>query len=68
MEESQGQEYPRNYKRNKTKWAGNILRRNCFLKRVIDGMIKAKIKGQEDEEDDVSSYWMILRKRGETGH
>jgi len=44
------------------------LRRNCFLKRVVDGVIKAKIKGEEDEEEDVRSYWMILKKREETGH
>ena len=37
-----------------------ILRRNCLLKHVTEGKIE---KGREDEEGDVSSYWMILRKK-----
>jgi hypothetical protein len=32
------------------------LRRNCRLKHVIEGKIEHK--WQEDEEEDVSSYWM----------
>jgi hypothetical protein len=34
----------------------------CFLKLVIEGL-----KVREDEEEDVSSYWMTLRKREDTG-
>jgi hypothetical protein len=34
------------------------LHRNCFLEYVIEG----KIRGREDEEEDVSSYRMILGK------
>jgi hypothetical protein len=36
---------------------------NWLLKHVIEG----KIKGQEDEEEDVNSYWMALRKTEGTG-
>jgi len=31
---------------------GHILRRNCLVKHVIEG----RMKGQEEEEEDVSSY------------
>ena len=37
-----------------------ILRKNCLPKHVM--------KGREDEEENVSSYWMILRKREDTGN
>jgi hypothetical protein len=36
------------------------LCRNCILKYVIEGK---RGKGAEEEEEDVSSYWMTLRKR-----
>jgi hypothetical protein len=38
------------------------LGRNCLLKQVIDGKIKGSIEVMEDEEEDVSSYRMTLRK------
>jgi len=41
------------------------LRRNCLLKHIIEGKIEGRI---EDEEEDVSNYWMILRKREDTGN
>jgi hypothetical protein len=50
-------------KRRKVKGLGNILHRNCLLKHVIE----EKIGRTEDEEEDVSSYWITLRKRNETG-
>ena len=37
---------------------------NCLLKHVIEGKIK---KGREDEEEDVSRYWMTVREREVTG-
>jgi hypothetical protein len=30
--------------------------------------LKERLKGQEDEEQNVSSYWMILRKRQDAGN
>jgi DNA phosphorothioation-dependent restriction protein DptG len=38
--------------RRKVNWTGHILPRSCLLNHVI-----------EDEEENTSSYWMILRKR-----
>jgi hypothetical protein len=53
----------RTLKRRKGNWIGHILHRNCLLKRVLEGKIEVK----RDEEEDVSSYWMALRKREGTG-
>jgi hypothetical protein len=50
-------------KRRKANWIGHILRRNCLLKHVIEGKLEGRIKRWEDEGEDVSSYWMTLRKR-----
>jgi hypothetical protein len=50
--------------RRKANWIGHILRRDCLLRHVIDG----KIKGTEDEEEDISSYWMTSRKSEGTGN
>jgi len=46
--------------RGKAIWIDHNLRRNCLLKHIIEGKIEGRI---EDKEEDVSSYWMILRKR-----
>jgi hypothetical protein len=51
-------------KRRKSNWIGHILRGNCLLKHVIE----RKVKGRGDEEEDLSSYWMTLRKREDTGN
>jgi hypothetical protein len=42
-----------------------MLRRNCLLKHVIEGNIEGR---REDEEEEVSSYWMTVRKREDTGN
>jgi hypothetical protein len=42
------------------------MRRNSLLQWVIDGKIEGGYKCQEDEEEDVGSYWMNLRKGEET--
>jgi len=34
------------------------LRRNCVVKHVVEG----------EEEEEVSSYWITLRKREDTGN
>jgi hypothetical protein len=45
-------------KRSNAKWVGDILRRNCILRHATEG----KIKGTGNEKEDVSIYWMTLRK------
>jgi hypothetical protein len=49
-------------KRRKDNWIGHILRRNCLLKHVIEGKMEGGIEVMGNEEEDVSSYWMSLRK------
>ena len=46
----------------KANWIGHILCRNCLLKHIIE----RNLEGREDEDDNVSSYRMILRKQGDT--
>ena len=48
-------------RKRKANWIGHILRRNCLLKQVIKGNIRGRWKWQEDEEEDVRSYWITLR-------
>jgi len=40
----------------------HILCRNWLLQRVIEGKVRKRWEWQEDEEEDVGSYWMTLRK------
>jgi hypothetical protein len=44
------------------------LRGKCFLKYVIEGKIGRKIEYGEGEEEDVTSYWMTLKKQENTGN
>jgi hypothetical protein len=53
-----GEEYPTYRKRKEANWIGHILRKKCVLKHVIEG----NITGMEDEEENVTSYWLTLRK------
>jgi len=48
---------------------GHILHRNRLLKQVIGvgGGGEGRIQ-REDEEEDISSYWMTLQKREDTGN
>jgi len=39
------------------------LCRNCLLKHIIEGKIEGKAERTVDEAEDVSSYWMTLRKK-----
>jgi hypothetical protein len=50
--------------KRKANWIGHILRRNCLLQQAIERKIKGRIV--EDEEEDVGSYWMTLRKGEDT--
>jgi hypothetical protein len=52
----------RTIKQKNVNWIVHILRRNRLLKHLIED----KIQGCEEEEEDVSSYWMTLRKRNDT--
>ena len=63
-----GEEYPATLKRRKANWIGHMLRRNCLLKDVIERKIEGRIGVNEDEEEDVSSYWNALRKRVGAGN
>jgi len=47
-------------KTRKADWIGHILCMNRLLKHVTEGRRK---KWREDEEEDVTNYWMTLRKR-----
>jgi len=42
------------------------LRRDCLLNYVITEQIEGRIEESGDEEGEVSSYWMTLRKREDT--
>ena len=47
-------------KRRKDDWIGHILHRNCLLKHNIEGKIgRLEVTGKQD---DISSYWLNLRK------
>jgi len=45
-------------KRMKADWIGHILSRTA----LYNMLLKERHKGQEDEEEDMSSYWRTLRK------
>ena len=49
--------------KRKANWSDHILRSNCRLIHVIE-----RYKEQKDEEEDVSSYWVTLKKRDDTGN
>jgi hypothetical protein len=36
---------------------------DCLIKHVIKGKVEGRIEVREEEEEDVSSYWMCSRKR-----
>ena len=42
----------------KTNWIGHILLRNCLLRDILE----RKIEWREGKEEEVSSYWMTLKK------
>jgi len=52
-------------KHRKGNWTGHIFHRNCLLKLIIEGMIDVR---WDDWKEDVSMYWMILRKQEDTGN
>jgi hypothetical protein len=50
-------------KRGNDNWIGHIWRRNFILKHNFDGNVDGTMKWREDEEEDLSSYWITFRKR-----
>ena len=50
-------------KRRNADWIGHILRRNCLLIHVVEVSINRSIAAREDDEEDISSYWITWRKR-----
>jgi hypothetical protein len=52
-------------RKRKANWIGHFLRRNCVLQRVTEGKIQGGIEVTGRQED-VGSYWMILRKGEDT--
>jgi hypothetical protein len=55
-------------KRRKANWIGYILRRNCFLKHVIEEGIKERVDVMGRRGRRLRSYWITLRtiERGST--
>ena len=53
-------------KRRKANWIGHSMRRNRVLKDVTEGIIEGGVEVTRKREEDVSSYWMTLRKREDT--
>jgi hypothetical protein len=51
-------------RKRKANRIGHILRRNCLLQQVIEGKVKWGI--EVNEEEDVGSHWMTLRKGEDT--
>jgi hypothetical protein len=49
--------------RRKADWIGHIFFKNGLLKHVIGVKIEGTIEVKEDEKEDVSIYWMTLRKQ-----
>jgi hypothetical protein len=44
------------------------LRRNCLLNQAIEGKIEGRTEVMGNEDEDVSSNWITLRKREDTGN
>jgi hypothetical protein len=53
-------------KGKKAKCIGQIMHRNCLLKRVIEGKTEENLEVMGRRVEEVRSYWMALRKREDT--
>jgi hypothetical protein len=53
-------------RKRKANFFGQILRRNCLLKQVIEGKIKGEMEVTKNEEENVRNYWMTLRTGEDT--
>ena len=56
----------REIRKRKANWIGNLLRRKWLLKQVIEGKKREHRSKNEDEEENVRSYWMTLRAGKDT--
>jgi hypothetical protein len=54
--------------RRKADWIGHIHGRNCLYNTILKERQREGTGRREDEEEDVSNYWMILREREDTGN
>jgi hypothetical protein len=54
-------------KRRKAIWIGHIVCRNCLLKHVTEGKLDGKLSVTGRRGRGISSYWVTLRKRDDTG-
>ena len=52
----------------KVNCSGHILRRNGLLEHIIEEETGNGNKSREDKEEEVSSYWMTLRKGNNIGN
>jgi hypothetical protein len=67
-----GKEYPTYNKRRKPNWISHILRRNCFLKHLIEGKIEERLevtrrRGRRrnqilDKRKETSEYWELKKE------
>jgi len=65
----EGKNFLHTRKLRRANWIGHILRMNCLLEQGIQRNLKGRIETwHEDEEEDVRSYWINLRKREDIGH
>jgi hypothetical protein len=49
-------------KRKKANWIRHILHRNCLLKHIIGETIDGRTEVAANQAEDVSSYWITLKK------
>jgi hypothetical protein len=52
----------------KDSWICHIWRSNCLLEHLLDGEGRGKNKRGEDEEEDVNSYCITLKKGKNTAN
>jgi Zn-dependent peptidase ImmA (M78 family) len=48
--------------RRKASWIGHIMRENYLIKQIIEEEKEGKYKLGKNEEEEVSSYWITLRR------
>jgi hypothetical protein len=64
----EGEEYLNKIHRRKFNWPGQISRKNCLLRQVIEGKIKGRIKMKGRGGRRRKQLRMTLRKREDNGN